>query len=132
MAFAWQCTSVYNPPYIAAYAYTSHVGTVIISSEFQELLKELLRVSKANIFTLCQQLHHLFFICLVERRCQYYIPSLSSLSYSVFICHVSLSVPSFQNFYHQFLLVMTKSYGDTPPNSTSGWRDGELKFLYLM
>ena len=25
---------------------------------------------------------------------------------------------------------MAKSYGYTPPNSTSGWRDEELQFLY--
>ena len=51
MAFAWQCTSVNNPPYIAAYAYTFRppidVETVI-SYIIQEPLKELPRVSEAT------------------------------------------------------------------------------------
>ena len=65
--------------------------------------------------------------------CQKEVPiSHTELTFSLSfhkLCHISLSVTSFQNFYHQFLLVMAKSYGYTPPNSTSGWRGDELKFL---
>ena len=70
-------------------------------------------------YNLCEQLPHLVLISLAK-RCQYHI-----ISYSVFI-----SCNQLPKLYHQFLLVTTKSFSYTPPNSTSGWRDGELKFLY--
>ena len=53
------------------------------------------------------------------------ITSLSSLSLLVFSKQLPKLLSSISSCY------MT-SYGYTPPNSTSRWRDGELKFLYHM
>ena len=93
-----------------------------IVKKFQELLKELSCVSEAanpRIQSLSTSTPpYLSFLCRKE------VPvSHIELTFSLsFIFHKSLSVTGFQNFYHQFLLVMTNSYGYTPPNSTSGWR----------
>ena len=51
MAFAWQCTSVNNPPYIAAYAYTFRPPIDVETCHKLHNtgpLKELPRVSEAT------------------------------------------------------------------------------------
>ena len=135
MVFAWQCTSVYNPPYFHLYCciciYSNRCWNCHCKfhQNFRSFLKNFLVCLKQRIFKSTISVNNyttLSWFPLPKGGAN--IISLSSLSQSVFICHISLSVTSFQNFYHQFLLVMAKSY--TSPNSISGWRDDELKLLY--
>ena len=115
---------------IAAYACTFLLHSVLelsflvssIIKNFRRFLKCILVCLKQLIqeYNLCQQLYTT--LCLAENRCQYHI--ISSLSLSVFIFHIILKCNQLPK------LLSSISY--TPPYSTSGWRDGELKFLYDM
>ena len=106
--------------------------TIIVSfMGFRSFLKNFLVCLKQLIqeYNLCQQLHHLVLICIAKRRCHYHIIELSfSLSFHIPYILKCNQLPKLLS--SLILLVMTKSYFYTSPNSTSGQRDGELKFLY--